>query len=761
MTTPVLIDTPLPITAALQRMSRRLTVPFAPGADTLTLDLQPGAGPGSAVVAGYDFTDHFARFETPAHPTYVLRTLIDLAVATPVTIHLQDPGLAGGAADLTVTLAAGTAAGDSVVLTLPSAATATARITALSTPAVTTIPAEQAFSVIALLGNTARLLWVLAAEREHLRRAVQRTAAQRRLETATGSSLDLIGADLAVPRFPPLPHTFDSDTTALYHLDDAPGAPVAAEDFTGRFPGRTAHPGVLSGAVSMGAPGRFGTAAAFTGPGSVTIAADPAFDIAAAADFTAECFAVPDPTATDGTVLGRGAGGAGAAGWNIAVGNFGRGRDRSVRAAVSDGTTEIVLHGDVSLPTDQFTHLALVLDRGAARVALFVAGVQADAADAAAITAIAPAQDLLIGPGATGFRGRVDEVRISGVARRSFAPVLGEGDDHYRRRLALFRRWVLPTPSNLAAALNQAVGPIGGLDDPLVVDDADSPMVRGTHTARVVPVSLTAGTSISADGGRDRTEADLYPDDADTTFDPAFLIRHDAAGVDYGPATGPGGRRSPPHAGRRCRRTRPAAGPARDARRRRPAAGGRRVAGPGTRRGAHRNGRRDRSDRPARARCPGLWPLADADPRQPDPRPARRTGPPRRIRPGDAGRIGHRRGRQQRARRHRHVVRTGHRLGRGVDRDRGRAGHSADRPGLVPADRRRPRAGRPQRDHRHLRGADRRRTWRCRHRGRRAAGWPHGHGHHVDHGAAHQHSRWKCDRAGRRVRRGTRGGRPP
>ena len=759
MTTPVLVATPLSTTAALQRMSRRLTVPFAPGADTLNLDLLPGADPGSAFVAGYDFADHFARFENAAEPTYVLRTLTDIEVATPVAFHVQDPGLPGGGVDLTVTMAAGTPAGDSVVVPLPSAATAAARIAALSTPAMTTIPAEQRFSVIALLGNTARLLWVLGAEREQLRRAVQRTAAQRRLETATGGSLDLIGADLAVPRFPPLPYTFDADTTALYHLDDAVDA-VAAEDFTGRFPGRTAHPGGLSGAVTMGVQGRFGTAAGFTGPGSVTIASDPVFDIGAGSDFTAECFAVPDQTATDGTVLGRGAGGAGAAGWSIAIGNFGRGRDRSVRAAVSDGTTEILLYGDVSLPTDQLTHLALVLDRGASRIALFVAGVQTDAADADALGVIAPAQDLLIGPGTTGFLGRVDEVRLSSVARRSFSSVLGEADDHYRRRLALFRRWVLPTPPNLAAAINDAVGPIGGLEDPLLVDDTDSPMVRGTHTARVVPVALAAGSSISADGGRDRTESDLYPDDADTTFDPAFLTRHDAPAVDYGPPTGPVV--GDPHlmqAGAAAALDRLLALLASLG-----VTGRLRVVGawPGPGQGGLVTETVDGIELTVPL---GLDALACG-------RSLTLTHDSLSL--GRLAALAHRAGFDL-------VTLAGSASGvvantapggiitlTGPDTvlvgasiaDNRRTGHSADRPGLVPADRGRSRTGHPDLRHCDLRTGHRRYPWRGRGGHRCAVGRPDDHGHHIDHGAAQQHSGWRFHRARRGVRRRPGGGRP-
>ena len=58
--------------------------------------------------------------------------------------------------------------------------------------------------------------------------------------------------------------------------------------------------------------------------------------------------------------------------------------------------------------------------------------------------------------GGNGFGGAIDEVRISRVARTTFHPALGEDDDAYRARLRIFRRWVLPTPANLVAMINEA-----------------------------------------------------------------------------------------------------------------------------------------------------------------------------------------------------------------------------------------------------------------------------------------------------------------
>jgi hypothetical protein len=88
--------------------------------------------------------------------------------------------------------------------------------------------------------------------------------------------------------------------------------------------------------------------------------------------------------------------------------------------------------------------------------------------------------------------------------------------------------------------LNDAVGRIGGVTDPLVVGDTDSPIVRGHLVVRVVPTALAPGESIDATGRRGVTsEEELYGDVDDLAIDPVLLLRHDQPDVDYGPsATG-------------------------------------------------------------------------------------------------------------------------------------------------------------------------------------------------------------------------------
>ncbi|MEV5043491.1 LamG domain-containing protein [Streptomyces griseoincarnatus] len=563
MTLPAELDLASVARGAAGRMSRRLTAPFAAGGDVLHLALTPAAGvPDSADVGRYDFTDHVARFGALPTPSYVVRTLRDLDRDTRVTAGVSDPALTGGAGSAEVVLPAGALAGESVPLLLPAGATGAARLTRLTVarragPGFASAPGAVAdeWAVTALLGHTARLLWVLGAERDVLRRQIARTAAQRQLgdeqtlphpqnagtapgpqlPTAFGVSLDLLGADLAVPRFPPLAYSVDDDTVALYHLDDAPGS--AVEDFTGRFPGRTAHNGTVSGSVTLGVLGRYGTAAAFTGSGAVTVASATAFDVPADAGLTVECFVKPDADGPDARLLARRA--ATGAGWSVELGAFGRGLPRTVRATVSDGTHELVLYGGRQLGTERFTHVALVLDRAEGSVALLLDGARADVQPASGLGALTAAQPVVIGPGAgTPLHATVDEVRISQVARRSFAPVLGEDDDHYRRRLGIFRRWTLPTPAALTAVLNDVVGTIGGVADPLVVDDTDSPADRGHLVVRVVPAALPPGESMDAAGRRGvASEDELYGDADDLAIDPVLLLKHDAADVDYGPVT--------------------------------------------------------------------------------------------------------------------------------------------------------------------------------------------------------------------------------
>jgi len=515
---------------AATRMAGRLTLPFARGADSLDLSLTLFSS-SQATVVSYDFGDHQARFGVPPEPRYVLASTRDIAVDTTVSLLYEEPG--EDQQQIDVTFPAGTVAGTSLLLDQPL--TATARVFFLTmVPTPDDNAPQECWTLTALLGNSAKLLWVVGAERDQLRRHGARALAQRHLPTAIGLSLDVIGADLGIPRFPPLPYGFDTDTVALYHLDDTDGA--TAVDATGGFPGRTKHPGTLSGPVQVGVPGRYGRAMGFpTAAATVAVPADPGFDLGGGRfdGATMECFVRPDAGSDpeDVPVLSRNPeAGIGVPGWSIAIGRLGRGIARNVRFTISDGDDAIDLFADVGLPTDGFSHVAAVVDRRPGVVALYIDGVRRDWRFIT-FGAVTTGEPVTIGGG---FSGVVDEVRISSSARTGFAPALGEDDDHYRRRLELFRRWTLPTPANLAALLNELVGPIGGSADALVVDDTNARLVRGTRLVRVRPATLLPGESIDAAGHRNPTEASAVGTAAaEDAFDPAYLVDLDRADVDF------------------------------------------------------------------------------------------------------------------------------------------------------------------------------------------------------------------------------------
>src|SRR5437763_8414712 len=269
---------------APSRMGRRLTAPFERGADTMTLRMRVGDS-ATATVDSYDFADHVARFDVQPEPRYVLTVIRNIDVDTTVTVTHVEPGAKEVGTDVVVP--AGTMAGTSLALPVP--VTPTARILTLKmAPTPADNRPDSYWNLTVLLGNIAKLLWVVGAERDQLREHAVRTLAQRHLPSAVGLSLDLIGHDLGVPRFPPQPHGFDTATVALYHLDDA-AAPVS--DVTKGFPGRSGFPGTIEGPVQLGVAGRYGQAMGFRDPAAaVRIATNSAFDIGASGEFTIECF---------------------------------------------------------------------------------------------------------------------------------------------------------------------------------------------------------------------------------------------------------------------------------------------------------------------------------------------------------------------------------------------------------------------------------------------------------------------------------------
>lgn len=526
-----------PVVAASQ-MARRLTTPFGRGADTLPLTLLAQASATETPVVDYDFLEHQALYNQAPAPRYILVTQRDIVVDTQVTIaYVAQPG---GLAQppLQLLVPAGTLAGTSFALDLGANEGPAARLTKLTmTPGAADGEAAHCWLLVALLGNIAKLLWVVGWERDQIRRQLARTTAQRQLVNALGLSLDLIGYDLGIPRFPPLPYSFDEATIALYHLNDQPGALPAAEDIIGRYPGQPGHDGSLVGAVSAGAPGRFGTGFAFLAANAaVEIPNHSDFDLGLNQSFTAECFVQPMRNAPDGHLLSKHPDpSTGQAGWALSIGDFGRGLPLNPRWLLSDGANPpLLLFADRSLSPDRFTHLAGVIDRQAAVALLYVDGQPVAQAALGNLQAITNGEPVRIGHPSAALQGVVEEVRLSRVARSDFHPALGESDQSYRRRLQFFRRWVLPAPANLLAMLNEAMGPVNGDPSPLVVNDANTSIVGGAQTVTIDPVTLLPGESIDDAGNRRVQEVDLCGTAADETlFDPVFLVTHNDARATY------------------------------------------------------------------------------------------------------------------------------------------------------------------------------------------------------------------------------------
>ncbi|MFF9147264.1 LamG-like jellyroll fold domain-containing protein [Streptomyces sp. NPDC014861] len=550
---------PLP-GGALAVMRGALPAPYDRGMERVAVPLGPQGTGGTIPVHAYDFqgyTRHYGR--PPASPRYLLTPRQDISDPLAVDVaFVRDEGTE--AECVTVRVPAGHPAHGAVTIPIPGRAVdVTDRLRLVSlTPRgpggpVTTVTWE----VTALLGNLAKLLWVIGAEHETLAARLRDVTAQRDTETAHGASLDLLGLDLGAPRFPPRPHTVDDDTVALFHLDDLPpldeaGLPTpGAEPATVVDAAARGREGVNQGAHS-GRTGRFAHAFAF-GPGSaITIAHAGAFDLPAGAPFTVEAIVRPDRATAYGPVAtkrGR-LDDPGSKGWALVVGAF-RGIDRNLRLSLSDGSTQVDLYADRDLGDGSFHHIAGTLAHTATTS---TAVLHLDGREAARhvtddpLGELSSGAELVLGQGkknlADGtpttlqYQGLLEEVRLSSTARDTFTPVTGEADEQYRRRLAIFHRWLLPTPDALQAAVNAVAGPIAGSADPapFVVREQTEPVVTGGQLLRVLPRTLPVSQSIAADGtlGAPEEAAVGTADQDEPDFDPTWLVRHpDLSGLAF------------------------------------------------------------------------------------------------------------------------------------------------------------------------------------------------------------------------------------
>ena len=236
---------------------RYATAPYERGVATLALGLGP-AVLGVSNVLPYDFSTLQTQYGLqPADivASYILMLTADqLSGAAAVDIAYTS---SAGAGTVQVAIPAGTLAGTSFALApLPSdPALVLQGLTEHPSPAPGQPSGPDKWALTALLGNGARLVWVLAAEPQLLAATARDVKAQYHLATAREASLDLIGDSLGVPRLLPAAYRldFDPDTIALYHLDDAI-APVidATNDYPGIYVGNS-----VTAKRSAPAPGKF------------------------------------------------------------------------------------------------------------------------------------------------------------------------------------------------------------------------------------------------------------------------------------------------------------------------------------------------------------------------------------------------------------------------------------------------------------------------------------------------------------------------
>jgi hypothetical protein len=522
-----------------QSMASRVTLPYRRGAETFEVPFlvdTKGVTPVDSVHYEPNFQEYRARYQAdPPEPRYVLYLK---TVGGTGDLDVEVGYLfAGAMGTATVRVPAGTLAGSSFAIPLPPHADATLRITSFrQLPVSLPDNGRDHFGIVVLLGNVAKLAWVIGGEKDQLRAQLERTQLQRHVEQAAGFSLDALGADLRVPRFPARAYSFDGDTLALYHLDDAVPDGGTVADETSRF-GLPGHPARNKGG-SSGTLAKFGNGLRIPGPsgvGALEILSHPDFDMPAERSFTVELFleaeAVSGPAPAVVALKGAldGAGVLTSPGWSLTLGSF-RGFGTNLRWAGSDGVRRFELFADVDLADAAFHHVAGVIDRTVQTASLAVDGSVVARTVVGALGALTNAESVRIGRSATAHQlaGIVDEIRLSSVARREFDPVLGEGDGSYRRRLAIFRRWRLPSAAELLRTINGMIK-INGQPDSFVLIEKDRPGESASALLRVLPAALGPGQSITADGDPLGGEPEDTPD-----FRAMYLVRHDRAGVDYG-----------------------------------------------------------------------------------------------------------------------------------------------------------------------------------------------------------------------------------
>jgi hypothetical protein len=168
---------------AIQSLSRSMTVPFESGADVLPLSLSP-AGAVQANVDNYDFREFTARHNRQPDPRYILVSRQDTRIDQVVKVDYKVIDQNGNTllTDTTPALfvPAGTLSGSSFALRLgPDEGPNTRLLRLHVSPGLPGGQASSEWQLVTLMGNLARLFWVIGWEQDYIRRQMERVKAQR------------------------------------------------------------------------------------------------------------------------------------------------------------------------------------------------------------------------------------------------------------------------------------------------------------------------------------------------------------------------------------------------------------------------------------------------------------------------------------------------------------------------------------------------------------------------------------------------------